>query len=166
MSARAAALPWKPILVAVAAAVLVAALGAVATDIGPWYYALAKPPWKPPDWLFGPAWTLIFTLTAAAAVLAWTRARSARERRKLIALFAVNGVLNVSWSVFFFGLRRPDLALFEVGFLWVSILLLVVALWRIVRLAGLLLLPYLAWVGFAATVNFAIVRMNPPFGGG
>jgi len=165
MSGRMAA-TWKPILVAASAAVLVAFLGALATDVGPWYQALAKPAWKPPDWLFGPAWTLIFALTAAAAVVAWTKARTVRERRRLVVLFAANGVLNVLWSVLFFGLRRPDLALLEVGLLWVSILSLVVTLWRIVRFASILVLPYLAWVSLAAAVNVAVVRMNPPFAGG
>jgi translocator protein len=135
------------------------------TDLSPWYYALRKPPWQPPDWLFGPAWTVILGLAALAGVLAWENARDTESRAEVAGLFAINGVLHVSWSWLFFGLRRPDWALIEVVPLWLSILALVVALAPLSSTASWALLPYLLWVLFAAVLNLAIVRLNAPFKG-
>lgn len=153
-----------PVIVAAAAAIVVASVGATMTDIGPWYQGLAKPSWQPPDWLFGPAWTLIFALAALSAVTAWRDAPSQAEREWMVGLFAVNGVLNILWSALFFRLRRPDWALVEVVLLWLSVLALMLVLRRYSRPAALMLLPYLAWVAFAAVLNLAVVRLNAPFG--
>lgn len=152
---------WLPYLIAGAVATLVAGLGAWATRLGPWYEQLQKPTWQPPDWAFGPAWTLIFLLTAWSAGLAWKNAPDAAARTLVVALFAANGVLNILWSVLFFTLQRPDWALTEVIFLWLSIVTLIVAVAPLSALAGWLLAPYLLWVGFAAMLNLAIVRLNP-----
>ncbi len=154
---------WRPIFAAALTAILVATLGALITDLGPWYVALRKPVWQPPDWLFGPAWTLIFGLAALAAVLAWRHAQERRERWRMIGLYALNLSLNVLWSVLFFRLHRPDWALAEVGFLWLSIAALMAGLWALSRTASGLLLPYLAWVSFAAFLNWTIVQINAPF---
>jgi tryptophan-rich sensory protein len=148
---------------AAVAAACVAVLGGLATEIGPWYLGLEQPAWKPPDWAFGPAWTLIYACTALAGAKAWL-ASPASARRLLIGAFLVNGVLNVTWSLLFFRLRRPDWALLEVGLLWLSVLALVIVCGRRSRAAGALLLPYLAWVAFAAALNAAVVRLNGPFG--
>ena len=156
---------WPVILTAAVAATAVAMAGALLTELGPWYRNLVKPSWQPPDWLFGPAWTLIFALTATSAVLAWVYAPDAAARRRCVWLFALNGALNVLWSLMFFRLHRPDWALVEVAFLWLSIVALIVAVRRISVAAAWLLAPYLAWVTFAATLNAAIVRLNGPFGG-
>jgi tryptophan-rich sensory protein len=153
----------RPVAVAAAAAFAVSGLGALMTDIGPWYRGLAKPAWQPPDWLFGPAWTIIFAFAAASGAVAWRQAPDKAAREWLLALFALNGFLNVLWSLLFFRLRRPDWALAEVGLLWLSILLLMLVLWRYSRKASLLLAPYLAWVAFAGWLNWATVRMNGPF---
>jgi translocator protein len=154
---------WKPILIAAFAACAVAGLGALMTDLGPWYVGLRKPGWQPPDWLFGPAWTVIFALCALAGCLAWRNAPNRAGREWVIALFALNGFLNVTWSALFFRLKRPDWALAEVGVLWLSIVLLIVVLARYSKPAGVLLAPYLAWVAFAAILNLAIVQLNGPF---
>ena len=156
---------WKPILIAFGAALVVASLGGAATDIGPWYQALEKPSWQPPDWLFGPAWTLIYALTALAALEAWIRAPQGWPRTRIIGFFALNAFLNLLWSQLFFGLRRPDWALVEVGVLWASIILLMVVVRPYSTRAVWLLLPYLAWVSFAAFLNFTVVCLNAPFGG-
>lgn len=155
---------WKPVLAAALAASAIAGLGALSTDLGPWYQGLRQPAWKPPDALFGPAWTLIYALAAAAGVHAWHAAPRPSDREWLIGLFALNGFLNLLWSLLFFRLQRPDWALVEVGFLWASILLLMVVLGRYSRPARLLLVPYLAWVAFAAALNLAVVQLNGPFG--
>ena len=133
------------------------------TDIGPWYLSLKQPAWKPPDALFGPIWTVIFGLAAAAGVTAWRRAPDKAAREWVLVLFALNGFLNVLWSLLYFRLRRPDWALWEVGFLWLSVLLLMVVLGRYAKLSSALLAPYLAWISIAAVLNWETVRLNGPF---
>ena len=141
----------------------VAGLGALTTDLGPWYFRLHKPAWQPPDWLFGPAWTLIFALAALAGVIYWTRWTNRNDRLRMVAAFALNAFLNTFWSLLFFRFERPDWALYEVGSLWLSIALLIVLLARGSRTASWLLLPYLGWVSFAALLNWKIVQLNMPF---
>jgi len=160
-----AAAGWRPIAIAAAAAMAVALLGGLMTEIGPWYRSLQKPSWQPPDWAFGPAWTVIYALAAISGVIAWRDATSQQQRETMLMLFALNAFLNVLWSLLFFRLHRPDWALFEVGLLWLSVLLLIVVLGRYSRTAALLLVPYLLWVSFASTLNWATVRLNGPFGG-
>lgn len=149
-----------------ATATAVAVLGALSTQLGPWYYALHKPDWQPPDWLFGPAWTTIFVLAALAGVKYWRRETRREGRLAVVGLFALNGFLNTLWSLLFFRLQRPDWSLYEVGFLWLSVLLLILLLARASRGAAALLLPYLIWVGFAAVLNWKIVALNAPFAAG
>ncbi len=149
----------KPILIATLLAIVVGGLGGAATDIGPWYFSLVKPSWQPPDWLFGPVWTTIYVLSAIAGVRAWRRG-DPTERRFFAGALALNLVLNVLWSVIFFTLKRPDLALLEVVPLWLSIALLMLLVRRYSPLSSALLLPYLLWVGFAAYLNWTIVRLN------
>ncbi len=155
---------WKPVAVAAAVAVSIGLLGGTLTDTGPWYQALKKPSWQPPDWLFGPAWTTIFALAVASAVSAWRHAPDKAQRDLVIVLFAINGCLNVLWSTLFFALKRPDWALIEVGFLWLAILVPMIVFWRFSKPASLFLVPYLAWVSFAAYLNLTVVRLNAPFG--
>lgn len=138
-------------------------IGALLTQVGPWYRSLRKPWFNPPDWLFGPAWTLLLACTAASGVLAWDAAGE-MERGRVILLFTVNGLLFMAWSPLFFTVKRPDWALIEVVPFWVSIVALIVGVAPISRTAALLLLPYLLWVSFAAVLNLAIVRLNRPFG--
>jgi len=154
---------WTQVLAAAAAAIVVAVLGATMTDIGPWYQSLTKPSYQPPDWAFGPAWTIIFALAALAGVTAWRAAADGPSREWIIGLFAINGTLNVLWTILFFRLQRPDWALIEVAVLWLSVLALLIFLGRISRLAGALMVPYLLWVAFAGLVNYQIVQLNGPF---
>jgi translocator protein len=157
---------WKPIAAAALAAAAVAGLGALTTDLGPWYFHLKKPSWQPPDWLFGPAWTLIFALAALAGVLYWRRDENKDHRQRVLAAFALNAFLNTLWSLLFFRLKRPDWALYEVGFLWLSIVLLMVLLARNSQKSAWLLLPYLLWVSFASFLNLTIVNLNAGTAGG
>jgi tryptophan-rich sensory protein len=151
------------VLVAAIAAISVASLGATMTDLGPWYQGLIKPAWQPPDWAFGPAWTIIYALTVLSAVSAWRSASERAMREWIIILFTLNGFLNVFWSLLFYRLRRPGWALIEVVFLWLSVLLPIIVFARFAKPASALLVPYLAWVTFAAVLNLAIVRLNGPF---
>lgn len=125
-----------------------------------WYADLVKPAWTPPGWLFGPVWTLLYALMGIAVARVWLRHRSSVEGRRTLGLFAVQLVLNAAWSFLFFGLHSPALGLAEIVVLWAGIAALVAWWWRLERPAALLLAPYLAWVAFAAALNFAIWRLN------
>jgi tryptophan-rich sensory protein len=118
-------------------------------------------PEPPPASLFGPAWTIILGLAAWSATSAWGAADTDGERRLVVLLFGANALFHLLWSPLFFKLKRPDWALVEVAFLWASLVALVVGLWPISEQASLLILPYLAWVTFAAWLNWQIVRLNP-----
>lgn len=153
-----------PVIVATLPALCVAALGATVTDLGPWYQALAKPSWNPPDVVFPMGWTVIYALITVAGITAWRAARTAAQAEWVIALFALNGFLNISWSILFFRFQRPDWAFYEIVLLWLSILAMIVYCGRFSRSAALLLVPYLVWVSFAAALNRAVVALNAPFG--
>lgn len=152
-----------PVIVAAGTAIFLGGFGGLMTPIGDWYRTLRKPAWQPPDWLFGPAWTIILGLAAWSAVIAWNAAPDAAARSSVVILFVTNAVCHLLWSPLFFRARRPDWALVEVVFLWVSLVALVVGLWPISHLASALILPYLLWVSFAAFLNYTIVRLNRPF---
>lgn len=152
---------WTPVLLAAGAALLVGLMGMLSTDISGWYLALDKPAWQPPDWLFGPVWTLIYALAAIAGVFAWQGATDSAGRNRILTLFALNAFLNVFWSLLFFRLHRPDWALVEVAFLWLSVVALMIGLRPFSKRSFWLLVPYLAWVSFAAVLNASIVRLNP-----
>lgn len=152
-----------PILCAILWAVILGGAGGLLTKIGPWYRNLRKPPWQPPDWLFGPAWTLILGFAAWAGVKAWDAAPDDWARTRIIILYAVNFVFHLGWTPLFFNMRRPDLALVEVVFLWGSVLALILGLRPYSATASWLLVPYISWVSFAAYLNLTIVRLNRPF---
>lgn len=154
---------WRTIWVAAAIAVLLSTAGRLLTELSPWFYALRRPWYQPPDWAFGPAWTIIYACGTASGVIAWRAARNSGEKQRILALFAVNGVFNLLWSWLFFTLQRPDWALIEVGFLWASIVALMLGLRPIDRRASWLIAPYLLWVSFAAYVNYGVVQLNGPF---
>ncbi|PYF02789.1 TspO/MBR related protein [Rhodopseudomonas faecalis] len=154
---------WQSVLVAASAATLVGTLGGVLTDTGVWYQSLTKPSWQPPDWAFAPAWTLIFVLAAVSAIYAWRDAYTPAQRRWVVVLFTLNAVLNSLWSTLFFVVKRPDWALIEVALLWLSVLLPIIVFWSRSRTASLYLIPYLAWVSFAAFLNYTVAQLNAPF---
>jgi tryptophan-rich sensory protein len=154
---------WKPVAVAAAVAICIGTLGGTLTDTGLWYQSLLKPSWQPPDWLFGPAWTVIFALATMSAVSAWRATRDRGQREWVVGLFVLNGFLNVLWTTLFFAVKRPDWALIEVPLLWLSVLAGIVVFWRWSRTATYYLVPYLLWVSFAAFLNWTVVRLNAPF---
>lgn len=153
--------PW---IVTTAVVVIVAAIGGFATKIGAWYYSLKQPQWSPPDWLFGPAWTIIYLLSISAVVFTWNAAPPGPARRWLLIIFGLNALLNALWSVVFFSFKRPDWAFIEIVFLWLSTLSMLLVSINYSTTAALLLLVYLGWVSFAALLNSAVVRLNRPFG--
>jgi tryptophan-rich sensory protein len=157
--------PWLAVVVALVWIAIVAVGGGVLTEVGPWYENLNFPPWRPPNWLFAPAWTIIYLFVGASGVIAWYGAPDPSTRGWLVGLFLINGVLNILWSGLFFKLRRPDWALIEVAALWLSILILLVFIGSFSRPAAALMIPYLAWVSFAALLNLRMVQLNAPFDG-
>ncbi len=139
----------------------VAALGAVASVNAAAFYAqLVRPPWAPPGWLFGPVWSVLYALMGVAAWLVWRRGGT-RAAHAALLLFVAQLTANALWSWLFFAWRQGAWAFGEVLLLWALIAGTLLAFWRIHRLAGALLLPYLAWVGFAAALTFSVWRANP-----
>ena len=153
----------KTFAIAFTLSYLTAGIGGALTELGPWYFSLKHPEWKPPDPYFGVIWSTIFTLCAISGALAWQAAKSPNEQKRIILLFAANACLNILWSAIYFKLKRPDFAVFEVAFLWVSILFLIMGLWGISRKGALLLIPYWVWVSIATVLNVETVKLNGPF---
>ncbi|MGZ4961813.1 MAG: TspO/MBR family protein [Limisphaerales bacterium] len=136
----------------------VAAIGALFMP-GDWYASLNKPAWNPPGWVFGPVWSALYAMMAVAAWLVWKRGGFPAQRGAL-TLYLVQLALNAAWTPLFFGLHRPGLAFGEIVLLWLAIGATLLAFSRVTPLAGWLLAPYLAWVSFAAVLNFALWRLN------
>ena len=128
---------------------------------GEWYERLAKPWWRPPNWVFAPAWAVLYLCIAVSVWLVW-RAAGFADAAVPLAIYAVQLALNAAWSAIVFGLRRPDLAFAEIVALWLSIAATITAFYPVHPGAAWLLAPYLCWVTFAAALNFAVWRPNRP----
>lgn len=138
-----------------------AAIGGLATQRAPEFYALlSRPAWAPPSSVFGPVWTLLYALMGVAAWLIW-KEKGLSGARLPLGLYAIQLALNALWSWLFFAWQLGVFAQTEIILLLVLIAATVVTFWRIRRLAGVLLLPYLLWVAYAAALTFALVRLNP-----
>ena len=148
------------ILVAVSSTLVLLLAGGLTTKIDSWYRDLRKPAWTPPNWLFGPAWTLILGLAAVSGVRAWTGAELPESHAWIALTFGANAVFHLIWSPLFFRLKRPDLALVDVACLWMTIVGMIWAAGAVSRIDGWLLVPYLLWVSYAAALNLSIVRLN------
>jgi tryptophan-rich sensory protein len=137
-----------------------AGLGSLFTraSVSSWYQTLAKPSYAPPDWVFGPVWSLLYAMMAVAAWLVWRQ--GAATAGSALRLFALQLALNVAWSALFFGLRLPGWAAVELAALWLAIAATAAAFARRSPAAAGLLVPYLAWVAFAGVLNFGIWRLN------
>ncbi len=124
-----------------------------------WYKTIKKPSWNPPDKIFAPVWTTLFLMMAVAGWMVWERLPKSGDYGPII-LFGIQLVLNIGWSALFFTLRRPDLALLEIIFLWIFIMLTAISFWSVYWIAGALFVPYLLWVSFAIILNFTIWQLN------
>ena len=142
----------------IAACVLAALTGAFFRP-GEWYERLKKPSWRPPNRLFAPVWTVLYLMIAVAGWLVWRKAGFAGAGLAL-AFYALQLILNAVWTPLFFGLHRPDLGFVDIFLVWLSIVATIVLFYPISAVAASLLVPYLAWVTFAAALNFAIWRLN------
>lgn len=153
--------PWIGLIVLLVICFAAAGIGGAVTasKIPRWYATLEKPSWNPPNWIFGPVWSALYFGMAIAAWLVW-RKRGLVGAAAPLALFGVQLFLNVLWSCIFFGLQNPGLAFVEVLLLWASIAATMVLFWLRSTVAGMLFVPYLAWVSFASVLNFVIWRLN------
>jgi translocator protein len=141
--------------------IVLAVAGGMLTKLSPWYYNLRQPGWKPPDWAFGPVWTVVFICLTLSIAYAW-EAADASQRVAMLWVLAINGILNMAWSGIFFVLKNPTLAFVELVIFWFSILALIYVLGGASRTAGFLLLPYICWVTAAGLLNFQVMRLNRP----
>jgi benzodiazapine receptor len=130
---------------------------------GAWYVKLQKPAWTPPSFLFAPVWTILYILMATAAWLVWRQAGFGSARNAL-GLYLLQLVLNAAWSWLFFGLHLPGLAAAEILALWFTVTLTAFFFSRHSPAAGVLLIPYWLWLGFAVILNLFIWRLNPEAG--
>lgn len=141
------------------AACFLAALTGAWFRPGEWYERLRKPSWRPPNRVFAPVWTILYLMIAVAGWLVWRDAGFANAGLPL-AVYALQLILNGAWTPLFFGLHRPDLGFVDIVLVWLSIIATIVLFYPIHVGAALLLVPYLAWVTFAAALNFAVWRLN------
>lgn len=153
---------WVKLIVAVAVPLIVGGLSGFATAQGvrTWYPTLAKPPFNPPAWVFGPTWTALYIMMGVAAFLVWQRGLGTPGVKLALTVFAVQLALNGLWSILFFGLQSPGWAFAEIIVLWLAVLVATWLFWRVAPAAGWLMMPYLAWVGFAAVLNGSIWVLN------
>jgi tryptophan-rich sensory protein len=154
--------PWLAYGLSLAACAGAAVLGSLATTphLDPWYQTLAKPGFTPPNAVFPIVWPVLFLLMAIAAARVATRPRPTPARGTALAFFAAQLTINVLWSFAFFGRESPEAGMLTIVILIAAIAATLIVFWRIDRPAGLLLVPYLAWVAFAAVLNAAIVALN------
>jgi len=124
---------------------------------GAWYEALARPPWTPPNWLFGPVWTILYIMIAIAGWRVWLKAGFA----PVLIVWGVGLILNMAWSWIMFDRHQIGIALADITLLWLAILAFIVMAWPVDRTAAWLFVPYIVWVSYATALNFAIWRLNP-----
>jgi benzodiazapine receptor len=151
------------LVVSIVVCQLAGGIGAIFTSpaIPTWYASLEKPAFQPPNWLFFPVWTTLYTLMGIAAFLVWRKGLDLSRVRVALGIFAVQLVLNTAWSIVFFGAQELFGALIVIAILWIVILINIVTFWRISKVAGALLIPYILWVSFASLLNYSVWVLNP-----
>ena len=148
------------LIIAILLPIVVGGLGGIVTgsSVKTWYPTLNKPSWNPPAWLFGPVWTALYAMMGLASWRVWRRQSPAS--RRALGWYGVQLGLNSLWSILFFGMRQPGLALAEIVVMWAAILITAIKFARLDRLAGVLMIPYQLWVSFATALNGAIWWLN------
>ena len=130
------------------------------SSINTWYTGIIKPSFNPPNWIFGPVWTILFLMMGISLYLIWLKKLSGSNVKGVITIFGFQLALNILWSVLFFGLHLPLWALIDLALLWLVILLTIIKFYPLSRWAAWLMIPYILWVSFAGILNFFIVRLN------
>lgn len=151
------------LIASVALCLGVGALGALVTtpEIPTWYAGLIKPRWTPPNWVFPVVWNILYLMMGVSLWLLWQADPRLPERRRAITLFLIQLALNAAWSPVFFALHQPKAGLAIIVLLAMAVAATIITSWRFERRAAVLLMPYLAWIGYAATLNAGIVVLNP-----
>ena len=141
---------------------LAGAIGSIFTvsSIPTWYAVLKKPFFNPPNWIFGPVWTVLYILMGISLYLVWKKGIKTEESKVALILFGFQLVINALWSIIFFGLRMPSYALIGIIILWVAILFTIIKFYNISKPAAYLLIPYILWVSFASVLNLYIWLLN------
>ncbi len=147
---------WGLFLTYLAACGAAAATGAMIQP-GEWYRSLQKPAWTPPDWVFPVTWTVLYLAMSVAAA----RVAAMDGTGQALAFWSVQIALNTLWTPVFFGLKRMRAGLVVIGLLWLAVVATCIAFWGHDRIAGLLFLPYVAWVTIAGALNWSVWRRNP-----
>jgi benzodiazapine receptor len=151
------------LIAAILACEFVGVLGAMLTitSITTWYPTLQKPSFSPPNWLFGPVWTLLYALMGISAYLIWDKGIKKKGVKPALKLFSLQLILNFMWSILFFGFKSPLLGLMEIAVLWIAVLATIMVFARLSRKAAVLMVPYILWVSFAAVLNLYVWMLNP-----
>lgn len=149
------------VLISIGFAQLAGIIGSLftASSVQTWYVTLTKPVWNPPTWLFGPVWLSLYTLMGIASYLVWRR-REVVGAKTALVVYGIHLLFNTLWSILFFGLKNPAIAFAGIVVLLALILVTTVLFWRIQKWAGVLMLPYIAWVAFASVLNYSIWQLN------
>ncbi|HEX8315479.1 MAG TPA: TspO/MBR family protein [Flavisolibacter sp.] len=153
---------WTKLTISIAAPLAVGAIAGLFTrpEITGWYQTIEKPSWQPPNWVFGPVWTMLYILMGISLFLVWKSNAPANKKRAAVILWIVQLVFNFFWSYIFFRQHQIDWALAEIIVLWFFILLTIFSFARISRLAAWLLVPYISWVSFAGILTYTIYQLN------
>jgi translocator protein len=154
---------FAKLIVSIAIPFLVGVFGSLFTtadSLGNWYAGLNKPPFNPPDWVFGPVWTTLYIMMGVAAFLVWRKGLENKPVRIVLVCYIVQLALNAIWTPLFFGLHSPLLGLIDIVLLLNAIIVTIFAFFQISRPAALLLIPYLAWVSFATVLNASLYLLN------
>jgi translocator protein len=149
-------------IISIASCFLVAFLGSTFTvpSIAGWYAHLNKPFFNPPNWIFGPVWTILYFLMGVSLYIVWNKNLKNKEKGNAIKVFIFQLVLNLLWSLVFFGLHQPLVALITIIALWITIFMVIRSFYKISKIAAYLLYPYIFWVSFASILNFAVLLLN------
>jgi len=160
---KAAGFNYGGLAAAMLLSLIAGSIGGLATypKIATWYAGLNKPSFNPPNWLFGPAWTILYLLMGAAAFLVWQKRAADKRANEALAYFAVQFFFNIAWSFAFFGAESPLYGLAVIVMLYAAAVVTIWKFWKIDRNAALLLLPYLAWMTFATVLNYYSFVLNP-----
>lgn len=150
------------LIISIGVSLLAGVIGSLFTvsSLPTWYEGLVKPVLNPPSWVFGPVWTILYVLMGISLWLVWKSGSNVSEKKRAIALFLAQLILNAIWSPIFFGARSLGNALVVIVLLWAAVVLTILIFTKISRLAAWLLVPYILWVSFAVYLNFSIWQLN------
>ncbi len=163
MTPRTAAASVPPLAIFGTAVTAIGLAGGLFTLPDAWSAALIRPVWHPPTWIFGPAWSIVLLCVALGSAASWTELATERDRKSFLVLLGFNAIFNLAWSPVFYLLRRPDIALVAMAFLWISIAACIAFLIVRAPRPASFFAPYLIWITIAWALNFEIVRLNAPF---